>query len=75
LRGIVKWFSQDRGYGFITTVENGRAGEDIFAHFTDIEGDGFRNLYKDEQVEFEIVQDVNNKVKAVNIKQGVTSSE
>lgn len=49
-RGIVKWFSDDKGYGFITELET---GEEIFVHFTGILSDGFKRLRKNQMVHFE----------------------
>lgn len=49
-RGKVKWFNGDKGYGFIT-VEN---GPDLFVHYSEIQGGGFRSLNEGDQVEFEI---------------------
>ena len=49
-KGTVKWFSDQKGYGFITP-ENGK---DIFVHFSAIQGDGFKTLREGEQVEFNI---------------------
>lgn len=46
--GTVKWFNASRGYGFIER----ESGEDIFAHFKNIEGDGFRTLNDGEKVTF-----------------------
>lgn len=51
-RGKVKWFSNQKGYGFITP-ENGK---DVFVHHTAIQGEGFRTLEEGEEVEFDIVQ-------------------
>ena len=48
--GTVKWFSREKGYGFIQPEE----GDDVFVHFTAIRGSGFRNLEEGEQVEFTI---------------------
>ena len=50
--GSVKWFSNRKGYGFITTDE----GEDVFVHFSAIEGEGFKSLEEGEEVEFKIVE-------------------
>ncbi len=49
--GIVKWFSRVRGYGFIQPDDG---SEDVFVHFSVIEGDGYRNLYENERVRFQI---------------------
>lgn len=51
-RGTVKWFNDSKGYGFIE--QDG--GEDVFVHFTQIAGDGFRTLAEGEEVEFELKQ-------------------
>jgi CspA family cold shock protein len=50
--GKVKWFSEAKGYGFIATDE----GKDIFVHFSAIRGEGRRNLYEGQEVEFEVVE-------------------
>jgi CspA family cold shock protein len=48
-RGTVKWFSDQRGYGFIMAD-----GQELFVHHSAIEGNGFRTLHEGEQVEFEM---------------------
>ncbi len=48
--GKVKWFSNQKGYGFIETVE----GEDVFVHFSAIQSEGFKTLGQGQEVEFEI---------------------
>jgi CspA family cold shock protein len=48
--GTVKWFSEQKGYGFITPDDGGK---DLFVHFSNIEGDGFRNLQDGQPVEYE----------------------
>ena len=49
--GTVKWFNADKGYGFIT-VDN---GDEVFAHFSEIQSDGFKTLEEGQVVEFELV--------------------
>ena len=49
--GTVKWFNDAKGFGFITP-EGG--GEDLFAHFSEIQGSGFKSLKEKQQVEFEV---------------------
>jgi CspA family cold shock protein len=48
--GTVKWFSDAKGYGFITPEDGGK---DLFVHFSQIEGNGFRTLVEGAKVEFE----------------------
>jgi len=50
--GTVKWFNADKGYGFIEREE----GEDVFVHFSAIEGDGFKTLDEGQRVEFDVVE-------------------
>jgi CspA family cold shock protein len=50
--GTVKWFNSSKGYGFIEREE----GDDVFVHYSAIEGDGFRNLEEGQRVEFTIEQ-------------------
>ena len=49
-KGTVKWFNGEKGYGLVTR-EN---GEDVFAHFSAIQGDGFKTLEEGQAVEFEV---------------------
>ena len=51
--GTVKWFSNDKGYGFITPDEG---GEDLFVHFSAIAGNGFKTLAEGAKIEFEVTQ-------------------
>ncbi len=51
-KGKVKWFNNQKGYGFITP-ENGK---DVFVHHTAIQGDGYRTLKEGQDVEFEITK-------------------
>lgn len=48
--GTVKWFSNDKGYGFISREE----GEDVFVHYSAIQGGGFRTLREGQRVEFNV---------------------
>jgi CspA family cold shock protein len=48
--GTVKWFNGDKGFGFIAR----EGGEDVFVHFSAIQGDGFRNLEEGQNVEFNV---------------------
>ena len=50
--GTVKWFNDAKGYGFISR----EAGEDVFVHYSALEGDGFRSLRENQQVEFVVEQ-------------------
>ena len=52
-RGTVKWFSNEKGYGFI---ERGDGQEDVFVHFSAITMDGYKTLTEGQEVEFEVVQ-------------------
>ncbi len=51
-KGTVKWFNAEKGFGFITT----EGGDDIFVHFTSIQGDGFKSLDEGQAVSFDITQ-------------------
>ena len=51
-KGTVKWFSSQKGYGFITPEE----GNDVFVHYSAIQGDGYKALDEGQTVEFEIEQ-------------------
>ena len=50
--GTVKWFSNEKGFGFIARA----GGEDVFVHFSAIAGDGYKTLTEGQKVEFEVVQ-------------------
>jgi CspA family cold shock protein len=51
--GIVKWFNDGKGFGFITPDSGGK---DLFAHFSEIQGTGFKSLAENQRVEFEVKQ-------------------
>ncbi|EOL47541.1 cold shock-like protein CspD [Enterococcus phoeniculicola] len=51
-QGKVKWFNNEKGFGFITVD----GGDDIFVHFSAIQGDGFKSLEEGQEVEFSIVE-------------------
>ena len=52
VKGTVKWFNESRGFGFLAQPD----GEDIFVHYTAIQGNGFRTLKEGQEVEFNIEQ-------------------
>ena len=52
IRGQVKWFDPKKGYGFIVGPEN----QDVFVHYSQIEGDGFRSLKDGESVDYELTE-------------------
>jgi len=51
--GTVKWFDDGKGFGFITPDGGGK---DLFAHFSEIQGQGFKSLQENQKVEFEVKQ-------------------
>ncbi|MEE9573822.1 MAG: cold-shock protein [Candidatus Neomarinimicrobiota bacterium] len=51
-QGVVKWFNPSKGFGFISRD----SGEDVFVHYTSIEGEGYRTLVDNEKVEFDVVE-------------------
>ena len=52
-QGTVKWFNSEKGFGFIAVDEG---GDDVFVHYSEIQGNGFRSLDENQRVEFEIGQ-------------------
>ena len=61
--GTVKWFSNEKGYGFIARSD----GDDVFVHFSAVVGDGYRTLSEGQEVEFEIVDGPKGK-QAANVR-------
>jgi CspA family cold shock protein len=61
-QGTVKWFSKEKGYGFITQ----ESGPDVFVHHASIQGGGFKMLYEGERVEFDIIEEPKG-LKAQNV--------
>jgi cold shock protein len=51
--GTVKWFNSEKGFGFIAPDDG---SPDVFAHFSEISGDGYRNLTENQRVEYEVTQ-------------------
>ena len=62
--GIVKWFNDGKGFGFITPDSGGK---DLFAHFSEITGSGFKSLAENQRVEFE-VKEGQKGLQATNIR-------
>ena len=52
VNGTVKWFNSEKGFGFLTTED----GKDVFAHFSQINVDGFKTLEEGQRVSFEVTQ-------------------
>ena len=52
MTGTVKWFNAEKGFGFITTEE----GNDVFAHFSQIQKEGYKSLEEGQKVSFEIIE-------------------
>jgi len=63
-RGKVKWFNPDKGYGFVEQ----ESGEDLFVHFSEIQGEGFKTLEEGAEVEFDIAQGQNGRMQATNVR-------
>ncbi|MDE2873800.1 MAG: cold shock domain-containing protein [Gemmatimonadota bacterium] len=64
-KGTVKWFNDAKGYGFISRS----TGDDVFVHFSSIQGDGFRTLAEGEEVEFEL-RETERGLQAANVTRG-----
>ena len=64
MTGTVKWFSSEKGYGFIT----GEDGKEVFVHQTNISMKGFRSLHEDDRVSYEVGEGNNSRTQAVDVK-------
>jgi CspA family cold shock protein len=66
MTGTVKWFNAEKGYGFIS---NDEGGEDVFVHFSAIQGTGYRSLNEGQKVTYDVEQDPKNsaKLRAVDV--------
>lgn len=62
--GVVVWFDPKKGYGFIGQENN---EPDLFVHFSDVNSEGFKTLYKDQKVSYEIGTNKRGQPKAVNV--------
>ncbi len=63
MTGTVKWFNDAKGFGFIT----GESGEDVFVHFSEVQGEGYRSLAEGQRVEFDIADSPKGK-RAANVR-------
>lgn len=61
--GTVKWFDANKGFGFIERED----GEDVFVHYSEIEGEGFKTLEENDRVTFEVTEGPKG-LQAVNVK-------
>ena len=61
-KGTIKWFNDAKGYGFISRS----SGDDVFVHFSSIQGEGFRTLAEGDEVEFEL-RETERGLQAVNV--------
>lgn len=61
--GTVKWFNEKKGFGFIQRIN----GNDVFVHYTDIKGNGFKTLHEGERVMFDIIDGAKGE-KAANVQ-------
>lgn len=66
MTGTVKWFDDEKGYGFIEPDDED-AGDDVFVHYSEIEGSGYRSLSEGDVVEFE-VEETDKGLSAINVE-------
>jgi len=65
--GIVAWFSPSKGIGFIEWEKDGVKQKDQFVHYSDLQMEGFKTLYKAQRVSFSIGQNIKGEPKAINV--------
>jgi CspA family cold shock protein len=63
-QGTVKWFSEEKGYGFITPDDG---GEDLFVHYTGVRGTGFRSLKEGQKVTYDLTHGREGRTRATNV--------
>ena len=63
MKGVVKWFNDKKGYGFIADEE----GNELFVHYQEIQGEGFKTLQENDNVEFEVGEG-DKGPKAINVR-------
>ena len=63
MKGVVKWFNDKKGYGFIADEE----GNELFVHYQEIQGEGFKTLQENDNVEFEVGEGEKGP-KAINVR-------
>ena len=64
--GVVKWFNDTKGFGFIIPDTDAHGG-DVFVHYSDIQGDGFRMLLEGQSVEFEVGEQDDGRSRAIDV--------
>jgi CspA family cold shock protein len=63
-QGTVKWFSEEKGYGFISPDDG---GEDLFVHYTGVRGTGFRSLKEGQKVTYDLTYGREGRTRATNV--------
>lgn len=69
MRGAVKWFNNDKGYGFIEYTN----GEDIFVHYSAIKQEGFKTLHEGQLVDFDLIRTTKG-LQAINVQAVIEAS-